>query len=80
MKKIAIFLIHCYQKTLSPDHGMVKVFYPWGRCRWYPTCSEYAVTAIQQAGVARGSYSAIKRILRCHPWSQGGFDVFSEKK
>lgn len=80
MKKLCLFFLHIYQKTLSPDHGMMRFFYPYGRCKWYPTCSEYAVAAIEKTGMVRGGYSAIKRILRCHPWSQGGFDVFSEKK
>lgn len=80
MKKLCVFFLRIYQKTLSPDHGVMRFFYPYRRCKWYPTCSEYAITAIQQVGMMRGGYSAIKRIVRCHPWSQGGFDVFSEKK
>jgi len=77
MAQIVIFLLHIYQKTLSPDHGIVRLLYPHGCCKWYPTCSEYAVSAIQQAGVLRGSIAAGQRLLRCHPWSKGGIDIFS---
>ncbi len=80
MSRIILFFIHLYQKTLSPDHGIVRIFYPYGRCKWYPTCSVYAIQAIESGGVIRGIYAALRRILRCHPWTQGGLDFFSEKK
>lgn len=44
------------------------------RCRFYPSCSAYAVTALQRYGPARGSWLALRRILRCHPWNPGGVD------
>ncbi len=44
------------------------------RCRFYPTCSAYAVTALQRYGPARGGWLAVRRILRCHPWHPGGVD------
>lgn len=72
--QIIKFLIKIYQKTLSPDHGMVKVFYPNGCCRFYPSCSEYAYQAVDRYGATRGSWMGIKRIFRCNPWSSGGFD------
>lgn len=79
MKYVIIFFLRIYQKILSPDHGMVGIFYPYGRCKWYPSCSEYAVGAITSVGAARGGYAAAKRVLRCHPWSSGGIDHFSPK-
>jgi putative membrane protein insertion efficiency factor len=78
MRKIILFLLHIYKKTLSPDHGIMKVFYPYGCCKWYPTCSEYAAVAIKEVGALHGSIAASKRLLRCHPWNKGGIDVFSK--
>jgi putative membrane protein insertion efficiency factor len=47
----------------------------WGRqCRFTPTCSQYALDALERHGAARGSWLAFKRVLRCHPWGGGGFD------
>ncbi len=43
-------------------------------CRYYPTCSQYAIEAIQKKGVVKGSWMALKRICRCHPWHDGGYD------
>lgn len=80
MKFLIILLLRIYQKTFSPDHGMLKIFYPYGRCRWYPTCSEYAVQILIRGGVVRGGYAAMKRVFRCHPWSDGGVDIPSFKK
>ena len=64
--KIALFFIWLYQKAISPYLGK--------NCRYYPTCSSYAKEAIQKYGVYKGSYIALKRILRCHPFREGGFD------
>lgn len=66
-------LIHLYQETLSPDHGIVKGLFPHGVCRFTPTCSEYAFQAIDQRGWS-GLVLAIKRVLRCHPFTAGGSD------
>jgi putative membrane protein insertion efficiency factor len=68
------FLIKVYQVTLSRDHGWNKARYPYGFCRFSPTCSEYSHQAIGRYGVIRGGYLAIRRIIRCHPWSSGGYD------
>jgi putative membrane protein insertion efficiency factor len=47
----------------------------WGRqCRFTPTCSQYAIEALERHGAARGAWLALKRVLRCHPWGGGGFD------
>lgn len=71
MKKFFIGLIRGYQKVISP------LFPP--SCRYYPTCSNYAVQAIQKHGAIRGSIMGISRILRCHPFVKGGYDPVPEK-
>ncbi len=58
--------IRVYQRRLSPVTGV--------RCRYTPTCSQYALEAIERHGAARGAYLAARRVLRCHPWSRGGLD------
>ena len=67
MKKILIFLIKFYQKHLS---GLKSV----PSCRFIPTCSEYALQAISKYGAIKGTYLAIRRILKCHPFHKGGYD------
>ncbi|MBI2418476.1 MAG: membrane protein insertion efficiency factor YidD [Ignavibacteriales bacterium] len=66
MRHALIFFIKVYQKLISP------LFPP--SCRFYPTCSHYAIDAVQKYGVIKGSIKAIWRILRCNPFSKGGFD------
>lgn len=66
MKKIFIGFIRGYQKFISP------LFPP--SCRYYPTCSNYAVQAIQKHGAIKGSIMGMTRILRCHPFIKGGYD------
>ncbi|MBI2475019.1 membrane protein insertion efficiency factor YidD [Candidatus Uhrbacteria bacterium] len=73
-KEIVLFTIRIYQKTISFDHGFVRYFYPDGFCRFNPTCSDYGYQAIDQYGVLRGGLMALKRILRCNPFSKGGND------
>jgi putative membrane protein insertion efficiency factor len=67
-QKLVINLITLYQKTLSPDHGWLKVRYPAGYCRFYPSCSQYTKQAIEKKGVFRGIGLGIKRVLRCNPF------------
>ena len=74
MKKVVIFLIEIYQKTLSLDHGWLGRVSSKRACRFYPTCSDYAKEAIGRFGVFRGGWLGLKRILRCHPFSEGGVD------
>lgn len=65
-KKIMILMIRFYQRCISP------LFPP--TCRFYPTCSAYFIQALEKYGVFKGSYLGIKRILKCHPWHEGGYD------
>ena len=67
MRKIIIFLIEKYQKYISPILG--------NNCKYYPTCSEYAKQAIEKYGAFKGSFYGIKRILKCNPFSKGGYDT-----
>ena len=66
MAHILMWLIKVYQVMLSPFFGQ--------QCRFYPTCSQYALEAIVKHGAIVGSYYAIRRLLRCHPWHEGGHD------
>lgn len=66
MRRIAILLIRGYQWLLSPLLG--------NNCRYHPTCSEYAAEAIGEHGVVRGTWLAMRRIGRCHPWGGAGHD------
>jgi uncharacterized protein len=68
-------LISLYQKTISPDHGWPRVLFPGGYCRFTPSCSDYAKTAVKKYGVVRGSLKAAWRVLRCNPLSKGGKDL-----
>lgn len=66
MSRLALFLIKAYQWLLSPVLG--------NNCRYHPTCSEYAAEAIRTHGAARGTWLALRRIGRCHPWGGSGYD------
>jgi hypothetical protein len=73
-RKIIVGLIKFYQKTISFDHGYLKIFYPHGFCRFTPSCSQYGVEAFTKYGVIRGGLMTSWRILRCNPWNKGGYD------
>ncbi len=64
--RLITILIRCYQLFISPMLPM--------SCRFYPSCSEYCTTAVLQLGVFHGLWKSLGRILRCHPWSLGGYD------
>ncbi|HPD18368.1 MAG: membrane protein insertion efficiency factor YidD [Candidatus Goldbacteria bacterium] len=66
MRKIIVFLINLYQKIISP--------YLPKSCRFYPTCSEYAKQAINKYGLIKGTVKSVKRLLKCHPLHEGGYD------
>jgi putative membrane protein insertion efficiency factor len=73
LKKLLIILIRFYQKFLSPDQGVLRIF-GWKVCRFYPTCSQYTGEAIEKYGVGKGLLKGAARILHCHPFNAGGFD------
>ncbi len=72
MKAAAILLLRAYQRLVSPALGP--------RCKYHPTCSEYAVQAIRSYGTLRGSVLAVWRLVRCNPWSHGGVDYPAQQK
>ncbi|MBI5728825.1 MAG: membrane protein insertion efficiency factor YidD [Candidatus Magasanikbacteria bacterium] len=74
-KNVLIFLIKIYQKTISPDHGLFRHFFPGGYCPFYPTCSEYGRQVIKKRGLVVGSLRTLWRIVRCNPWTGGGVDL-----
>ncbi|MCX6808325.1 MAG: membrane protein insertion efficiency factor YidD [Candidatus Berkelbacteria bacterium] len=74
MKKVVIFFISLYQKTLSLDHGWFRVYHPNGFCKYTPSCSEYMKQSIEKRGLFLGGVRGLYRILRCNPWSRGGND------
>jgi len=66
MNTLLVGLLRAYQLLLSPMLGQ--------RCRFYPSCSNYAIEAIRTHGAARGGWLAARRVCRCHPWHPGGLD------
>ena len=66
LKQPILWLIKGYRYAISPLLGQ--------HCRYYPTCSGYTYQAIERYGLLRGTWLGIKRILRCHPWHEGGYD------
>jgi hypothetical protein len=66
MARILMSMIKAYQVLLSPFFGQ--------QCRFYPTCSQYALETINKHGAIVGSYYTVRRLLRCHPWHAGGHD------
>ena len=70
MKRLLLWLIHGYRRLISP------LFPP--TCRFNPTCSQYALTAIERFGPVKGSWLAVRRVTRCHPFHPGGYDPVPE--
>ncbi|MEQ6900885.1 membrane protein insertion efficiency factor YidD [Nocardioides sp. YIM 152588] len=66
MKWVLIGLLRAYQTVISPLYGQV--------CRFYPSCSHYAIEAIRVHGSIKGSWLTVRRLARCHPWNPGGVD------
>ena len=66
MKYLLIGLLKLYRLVISPLYGNV--------CRYYPSCSAYALRAVEVHGAVKGTYLAARRLLRCHPWTAGGYD------
>ncbi len=75
MAKIALKLIRLYQKSAFFRHRFFKtLFLSDASCRFSPTCSEYTYQAIAKYGTIKGILQGLRRILKCHPWTKGGFD------
>ena len=70
MRPVIIAILRAYQLLISPLLGY--------HCRFYPSCSSYALTAIDRHGVIRGGWMAVRRVCRCHPWHPGGIDLVPE--
>ena len=70
--RIALGLLSVYKMAVSP--------YLPSQCVYQPTCSEYAADAIRTRGVLRGTWLGLRRLMRCHPWSTGGYDPVPEKR
>ncbi|MBE3572130.1 MAG: membrane protein insertion efficiency factor YidD [Moorella humiferrea] len=66
VKKIMIASIRFYQIFISPVLGK--------KCRFYPSCSQYTIEALEKYGILKGCYLAVRRLIRCHPWHPGGYD------
>lgn len=64
--RVMCCLLRCYKWLISPLLPL--------SCRFYPSCSEYAISALEHYGLVKGLWMALKRLLRCHPWADGGFD------
>ncbi len=69
MKNILLFLLKLYKKFISPIFKFIGI-----ECKYYPTCSEYMKQAIEKYGAIKGTFIGIKRLLRCNPFSKGGYD------
>ncbi len=72
MRTALVWVIRAYQYSISPLIGP--------SCRFFPSCSEYAVEAVSRHGVVRGGWLALRRVGRCHPWHPGGFDPVPESR
>ncbi|MCX6757490.1 MAG: membrane protein insertion efficiency factor YidD [Candidatus Nomurabacteria bacterium] len=76
LKSYSTKLISLYQKTLSPDQGILRRLgiVKKSVCVFYPTCSEYTKEAINKYGILKGTFLGFRRILRCHPWQKNHMD------
>jgi putative membrane protein insertion efficiency factor len=72
MRRLAYLMIRAYQLLVSPFLG--------NHCRFYPSCSQYAIEAIDRFGVLHGGFMALRRLSRCHPWHPGGLDPVPDSR
>ncbi|WP_417068929.1 membrane protein insertion efficiency factor YidD [Niveibacterium terrae] len=66
MRFVIVLFLRAYQYFLSPFLGR--------NCRFHPSCSAYAIESVQRYGAIKGSWLALRRLMRCHPWNPGGYD------
>jgi putative membrane protein insertion efficiency factor len=71
-RKLLLLMIRAYQIAISPMFG--------ARCRFYPSCSSYTHTAVQRFGVMHGTWLGVRRLCRCHPFCNGGYDPVPDEK
>lgn len=71
-------MIKIYQKTISPDHGWFRARFPYGYCRYYPSCSQYTIDSLREHGVTKGLWLALKRIIKCNPFSTPSVDLINK--
>lgn len=71
-RNLCVAILRVYRAVISPLYGDV--------CRYYPSCSSYAMQSIQHYGVVRGGWMGVRRIVRCHPWAAGGIDEVPAKR
>jgi putative membrane protein insertion efficiency factor len=71
-RNVGVVVLRVYRAVISPLYGEV--------CRYYPSCSAYALGAVQEYGLIVGSFFAARRVLRCHPWAEGGIDDVPPRK
>ena len=67
---LLILAVRLYQRTLSPDHGLLRHWYPHGFCRHEPTCSQYAVEVLQKRSLPVALMLIVKRVVSCNPWKE----------
>ncbi|MCS6928046.1 MAG: membrane protein insertion efficiency factor YidD [Saprospiraceae bacterium] len=73
IRKLFVLPLRLYQLLISPLLGPSK-------CRFHPTCSQYAIEAIEEWGILKGSWLAFRRVIRCHPWGGAGYDPVPKRK
>jgi len=84
MTSFVTYIIECavrvYQRTISPSHGILRAYFRARGvgCRYVPSCSEYFIESVHTHGIARGMFRGARRIIRCHPWAEGGYDPVVE--
>ena len=72
MQQLILLIIRAYRYLISPLLG--------NHCRFYPSCSNYAITAVERFGPLQGSWLSVRRLCRCHPWHEGGVDPVPERE
>ncbi|MBI3626587.1 membrane protein insertion efficiency factor YidD [Candidatus Uhrbacteria bacterium] len=74
IKRLVIFCIRLYQLVWSPDHSWRRVYFPFGYCKFHPSCSQYLIASLERQGLFKGLAGGLGRLWRCRPGVSGGFD------